>query len=105
METDFAEIAQLVEHRSEKPGVVGSIPTLGTIAQRSKSPALMPGTSFVLTSENLSPLHSIGLGARCESLHHCRRWQPNIAHKMECSQQFDLDPCRIELEPAQTMAC
>ena len=26
----FAEVAQLVEHRSEKPGVVSSILTLGT---------------------------------------------------------------------------
>jgi len=25
----YAEIAQLVEHRSEKPGVEGSIPSLG----------------------------------------------------------------------------
>ena len=32
----YAKIAQLVEHRSEESGVVGSIPTLGTI----QTPAL-----------------------------------------------------------------
>lgn len=33
----FAEVAQLVEHRSEKPGVVSSILTLGTFFGSIKS--------------------------------------------------------------------
>lgn len=31
--TDYGQVAQMVEHRREVPGVVGSIPTLTTITE------------------------------------------------------------------------
>jgi hypothetical protein len=79
-----AEIAQSVEHRSEKPGVVGSIPTLGTIAQRSKSPALMLGTSSALERQRsrkgrVVGAQRAGVSLRATAAAHCVRVEARVA--------------------------
>src|SRR5579872_7278175 len=68
----YAEIAQLVEHRSEKPGVVGSIPTLGTILEAPIIVGASPHTARLrCRSQENGKMHASEELSGCNSLRCC----------------------------------
>ena len=55
------QVAQVVEHRSEKPGVVGASPTLPTLARSPLAGERILNSEFrYLISELTAPVTSIG---------------------------------------------